>query len=139
MTCQRIANRCSARHAAGAVGHRSHTSYQPVQHAVDQAIRLVDINLIDIAPLPALTGLEGLDHWMIGSMEMFGCMLILRRVAAANMTADQAQPQVDPGIATLQTLLTTLCTWRHLVNLIKMCTLCHALPRSLSLYITRAA
>ena len=38
-------------------------------------------------------------------MEVFGGMLILGRVAAAHLAANQAQPQMNPGVADLQALL----------------------------------
>lgn len=41
-------------------------------------------------------------------MEMLGGMLVLRRVAAANVTALHAQPQMNPFVAESKTLLTTL-------------------------------
>ncbi len=41
---------------------------------------------------------------MVVFVEMLGCVLVLRRVATANMSADKAQAQVNPTIAHLYTL-----------------------------------
>src|SRR5579871_2243972 len=38
---------------------------------------------------------------MLGAMIMLGGVLVLRRIAAANVSTFQAQPQMDPGIAGL--------------------------------------
>ncbi len=36
---------------------------------------------------------------MVGVMEMFGGVLVLRGVAATHVAADHAQAQVNPGVA----------------------------------------
>jgi len=38
---------------------------------------------------------------MVGFMEVFGRMLVLGGIAASDVSAFQAQPQVDPGVADL--------------------------------------
>ena len=48
---------------------------------------------------------------MLGLAKVFGGMSIFRRIAAADVTASKAFPQVDPGIAHLQTLLAALAAW----------------------------
>lgn len=45
---------------------------------------------------------------MADGVEMFGGMLILGGIAAADVTADHAQTQVDPGIAHLDALFTDM-------------------------------
>ncbi|CAA9259620.1 MAG: hypothetical protein AVDCRST_MAG93-2129 [uncultured Chloroflexia bacterium] len=42
---------------------------------------------------------------MLGCTEVFGGVLVLRRVAAAHMAAAQAHAQVNPGVAQLEALL----------------------------------
>ncbi len=49
-------------------------------------------------------------------MEMLCCMLVLRFVAAADVAADQANPQVDPFVADFEALLTTLRAGRHTLD-----------------------
>ena len=43
--------------------------------------------LIYITPFPIFSGFKRLDDWMTSFFEMFGSMLIFRRVTVANMTA----------------------------------------------------
>ena len=47
---------------------------------------------------------------MLGLMKVFSGVLVLRRVATTYVTADQALPQMDPGVAHLQTFFATLAT-----------------------------
>jgi hypothetical protein len=54
---------------------------------------------------------------------MLGRVFVLRRVAATDVAADQAQPQVNPGIARLQAVLATVRARLDLANLIDMQTL----------------
>ena len=61
--------------------------------------KALQIHLIDIAPLPVLSALGGLDQWMLRLMEMRPRMTARRRVAAAHMPALQAHPQMQPLLA----------------------------------------
>jgi hypothetical protein len=54
-------------------------------------------------------------------MEMFGRVLILRGIAASDFAANHAQPQMDPGVADLQALFTTLFVGVFEFNFIEMC------------------
>ena len=45
---------------------------------------------------------------MTSVMEMFGGVLVLRRVAAADVAAHEALPKVYPGVAYLEALLAAL-------------------------------
>src|SRR5436853_4396293 len=56
-------------------------------------------------------------------MEMLRCMLVLRFIATADMAAAQAQPQMHPGVACLETLLAAARAGRHVADLIEMRTL----------------
>jgi hypothetical protein len=47
---------------------------------------------------------------MLGTLKVFGGVLVLRRVAAAHMTAAQAQAQVNPGVTQLEALLAAVST-----------------------------
>ena len=82
--------------------------------------RRLEHDLVDVAPAPVFTGLEGLDNGMASRMEMPGSMLILRGVAAANMPADKALAQVYPGIANFQAILAAISTRRHFSNLVEV-------------------
>jgi hypothetical protein len=63
---------------------------------------------------------------MIGRVEMFGGMLILRIVAATDMSTDETDTQVHPGITHFQALLAAIGARCDLSYLVKMTTgLCH--------------
>ena len=75
-------------------------------------------HLVDVTPAPVLSRLKGLDNRVIGRVEMFGGVLILRRVTAANMPAFETEAQVYPRIPDSQTILTAIragCNWSYLV------------------------
>jgi hypothetical protein len=53
---------------------------------------------------------------VLGLVKVFGGVLILGRVTAADVTADETFPQVDPGIAHLKALLAAFSTRLYLAN-----------------------
>ncbi len=53
--------------------------------------------------------------------EVFGRVLVLGVIAAADVAAAHTQPQVYPRIAELETFLTDLATRRRNLHLVKMC------------------
>ena len=61
----------------------------------------IQFNLIDVAPAPIFSRLEGLDYGVLSRMEVLRRMFVLRRIAAADMTALKAQAQVHPRVARL--------------------------------------
>src|SRR5690349_1798466 len=65
-------------------------------------------HLIDIAPGPALSRLDGAHHGMAAGMEMFGSVLVLGRIAASHMATLHAQAQMDPGVAYLHAVFTDM-------------------------------
>src|ERR1700734_1394609 len=67
-----------------------------------------DICVIEVAPAPVLARLEGLDHRVRDRKRVGAGMTKWRGVAAADMPARQAQPQMDPGGADPQALLAAL-------------------------------
>jgi hypothetical protein len=77
-------------------------------------------DLIDVTPPPVLSGLEGLDDGMLRRVKMLGRVTILRVIAASDVSARQAQSEVHPSIAHLQTFLASLSRWGHLAYLIQM-------------------
>jgi hypothetical protein len=52
-----------------------------------------------VAPTPAFAGLRGNDHRMFGFEVMFGGVLVFGIVAAINLAAGLAGPQMNPAIA----------------------------------------
>ena len=61
--------------------------------------------LVDVAPGPVLAGLEAADDGVAVTAGVRRRVLAARRVAAADVPAGQAQPQVHPGPAERQALL----------------------------------
>jgi hypothetical protein len=61
----------------------------------------VEFNLIDVTPSPILTRFDRPYDRMRGRMEVFCRMLVLRRIAAPDVPAAHAKPQVNPRIAHL--------------------------------------
>jgi hypothetical protein len=53
-------------------------------------------------------------------MEVLGRVLILRLVAAPDVPTAHAQPQMHPGVADLQAILTAIRAGRYVVYLIEM-------------------
>ena len=83
-------------------------------------------HLVDVTPAPVLSRLKGLDNRVIGRVEMFGGVLILRRVTAANMPAFETEAQVHPTITDFQAIFAPIGAWRDLSYLVEMTTLlCH--------------
>ena len=63
------------------------------------SLREVELELIDIAPAPILAGFKRPDDGMLCGVEVFGGMLVFRRVAASHVPTGEAQPQVDPSVS----------------------------------------
>ena len=69
---------------------------------------------------------------MIGGVEVFCRVLVLRRVTAADVTARHAKTQVHPRVANLQAVFTTLRARSDFANLIQMCAI-HSFTFSISI------
>jgi hypothetical protein len=79
---------------------------------------VLQIHLIDKAPNPALTWLEGSNDCVTGVLEVLGCMLVLGIVTAADMSAGQTEAQVNPGVTGLHAFFTTGRVARHGLDLV---------------------
>jgi hypothetical protein len=77
-------------------------------------------NLVDVAPGPVFTGLEGFYEGVLGGVKVFGGVFVLRRIAAADVAAGEAQAQVDPGVAHLQTFLAAFGLGLYVVDLVEV-------------------
>ena len=64
-----------------------------------EAMLLVEIDLVDVAPAPFLSALGGCDDRVLRGAEVGTSVAIFRRVAAADMAAFQAHAQMHPGVA----------------------------------------
>src|SRR5260221_11202605 len=72
------------------------------------SFRQIDHSLVDVAPGPALIGFEGSDNGMRLSMGMTLGMLPRGAVAATDVAAGQAEPQMNPLAAGAHALFATL-------------------------------
>src|SRR6185369_7225297 len=82
----------------------------------------LDHELVDVAPAPLLTRLDGTHERVLAGVEVLGRMSVLRRIAAADMSTHHAQAEMEPGVACFQTLLTPLCPWLDVADLIQVST-----------------
>jgi hypothetical protein len=55
---------------------------------------------------------------VLGGVKVFGGVFVLGRIAAANVSAAQAQAQVDPFIAHLQAFFAAIRMWFDVTNLV---------------------
>jgi hypothetical protein len=91
--------------------------------------REVEFDFVDVAPAPVLSALERFHDRVLRPMKVFRGMLVFRRIATTHMSALQAQSQMHPCVAHLQTLFASVgCERFHVPNLIQMCTSFHANP-----------
>ena len=90
----------------------------------------VQFEFVDVAPTPGLAGLERLHDRVFGAVEVLGGMFVFRGVAATDMAALQAQPQVHPGVTHLQALLAALGVRCDLLDLVQMLAGFHGYPLS---------
>jgi hypothetical protein len=56
----------------------------------------------------------------MGGVKMFGCVLILRRVTAADVAARETQAKMNPSVEDLQTLFATVRSAGNFVDLIQV-------------------
>jgi hypothetical protein len=75
---------------------------------------------IDVAPHPVFTRLSRVNEGMMRGMEVFGRVLVLGRVAATDVSASEALPQVDPLIAGLDAILANAAGLRDRPNLVEV-------------------
>src|SRR5216684_4578835 len=64
--------------------------------------------LVDVTPTPVFIRLEGLDNRVVGRVKMLGGVLILRRIATADMPAFETEAPVYPRIPVSQTIFTSI-------------------------------
>ena len=72
------------------------------------SVREGEGDLVDVAPAPVLAGLGRLDDGMTLGVGVGGCVAIRRGVAATDVTAGEADAQVEPAIACAQAVLAAL-------------------------------
>lgn len=93
---------------------------------------LLQVLLVHIAPHPGLSRLKRTHDRMVCLMEVLRGMFIFRGVTTTHVTADQAFPQVDPGVAHFQAFFAALATWRDLTDFLRVRAICFRLSHILS-------
>src|SRR5690349_4125847 len=83
-------------------------------------LRDLEADLVDVAPEPVLVRLERLDDRMLVRARVLRRVLVRRRVAAADVPARHAAPQVQPGGADREALLAALGPRRRIEDLLEM-------------------
>lgn len=81
---------------------------------------------IDIAPAPIVTGFQRFHDGVLSRVKVFGRVLILRRVATANVAARETQAEMNPGVPAFQALLAAASVRLYILNLIGMGTALHS-------------
>jgi hypothetical protein len=66
-------------------------------------------DLVNVAPAPFFAGLEGTHKGVVSGVEVLSGVLILGRVAAANVATRKTQAKMNPGVAHLEALLASFC------------------------------
>src|ERR1700722_19993408 len=90
------------------------------------SIRQIEQYLINVTPAPSFRRIVALDDRMLGGVEMLGRVLVGGIVAAADVAARAADPQMQPLAADLQAFLTTERARRDGANSREMAaSLCH--------------
>jgi hypothetical protein len=87
---------------------------------VEQRLVVFESHFVDVTPHPIFARLKRANNGMVHRMKMFGGVLILGRIAAADFTARQAQPQVHPFVADLEALFAAFRFGFHRLDLIEM-------------------
>jgi hypothetical protein len=84
---------------------------------------------VDVTPCPALARFERRDDWVAHFVEMFGRVPARRAVTTADMTASQAEAQMNPGRSRLQALCAAQRLGRKRLNINDMFTSHDDLPQ----------
>jgi hypothetical protein len=77
-------------------------------------------HFIHVAPDPTFSGFDGPYERVRDMVKVFGCMLVLRGIAAADVAAYHAQAQVNPGVAHFYALFADVCFGGGDFDLIEM-------------------
>jgi hypothetical protein len=80
---------------------------------------------IGVTPSPILAGLDGLNDGMLRGVKMFGGVLVLRRIAAADVAAGETHAQMDPRVSDLEAVFTAARTRLDVTNFLQVFALAH--------------
>jgi hypothetical protein len=82
--------------------------------------KFAGLDFVHITPHPAFPRLDGANQRVLRFVEMLGRMLVLGRVATANVSATEAKTKVNPRVARLGTVLTHMFIGFSYLDLIKV-------------------
>jgi hypothetical protein len=91
---------------------------------IETAKRLRQKHFVHVTPAPVLSRFKGSHDRMLGLVEVLGRVLVFGRVTAADMTADEAFSQVDPGVAHLKAFFAAFAAGLDLANFLHVWTRC---------------
>jgi hypothetical protein len=95
------------------------------------SVNLSRLNFVGVAPDPIFTRLDRADERMVCAAEMLGSVFVFRRIAATDVRALKAEPQMDPSISRLDAVFTYVFVGRGELDAVQVCTVGQAdLPRS---------
>jgi len=100
---------------------------------ITRQLSKLEYHLVDVTPSPVFPWLEGTDNRVLRRVKVFGGMLILGIIAAANMPAFETEAQVYPRIPDFQTILAAIRAWCNMSYLVQVSTL-YSQDRFLSNY-----
>jgi hypothetical protein len=77
-------------------------------------------HLIDVAPAPVFPWFERGDDGVIALMKVLSRVLVLRGIATCYVTADEAEAEMNPGVAYLEAVFAALLVRVFEFDLIEM-------------------
>jgi transposase len=81
--------------------------------------------LSGLAITPIFARFKRFDDGVIGVVKMFRRVFVRRRIAAADVTANFAKPQMNPTVAGFQTIFTAVRARRNIFYFFQMLALSH--------------
>jgi hypothetical protein len=98
-----------------------HAPIRVPRHLRSRHRMLIEHDFIHVAPFPILSRLRRTHDGVLRRMEMLRGVLVLRRIAAAHVSAPQAHAQMNPRVVHLQAFFAALRARLHRTDLIEVC------------------
>jgi hypothetical protein len=92
-------------------------------HVAASGCDFAGLDLVDIAPHPTLSRLDGTHQRVLRFVEVLGSVLVLGRVTTSHLTTTQAETQVNPRIAEFHAVFANVCGCRRDFDLVEVCAL----------------
>lgn len=81
---------------------------------------LIQHYFVDVTPTPIFAGFEGANDRVLRRAKMLCGVAVFRRIAAANVAADQAQAKVHPRVTHQEALLAAFAAGRDFLNFLNV-------------------